>query len=126
MKQKSRLTQFSSGAGWACKLSPEDLSQVLRNLKISSSKNTLIDYNPLGLFDDGLKENIDWFNNNWDKIRETADFPIGMCALVPKIIGIFVLVPIIKPLPALTNNSVYPPIATPYLDVVLASECAVK
>ena len=44
----------------------------------------LIDYNPLGLFDDGLKENIDWFNNNWDKIRETADFPIGMSSAVRK------------------------------------------
>ena len=44
----------------------------------------LIDYNPLGLFDDGLKVNIDWFNNNWDKIKETADFPIGMSSAVRK------------------------------------------
>ena len=44
MKQKIKLTQFSSGAGWACKLAPEALSQVLGNLNKNSGSNTLIDY----------------------------------------------------------------------------------
>ena len=36
-----RLTQFSPGAGWACKLSPSDLAQVLGNLKIDLPENTI-------------------------------------------------------------------------------------
>ena len=31
-KDKIKLTNFSSGAGWACKLSPDTLSQVLRTI----------------------------------------------------------------------------------------------
>ena len=47
MKNKVKLTKFSSGAGWACKLAPEDLSQVLRNLNIVTTDKTLIDYKSL-------------------------------------------------------------------------------
>ena len=38
MPKNVRLTQFSSGAGWACKLNPEGLQEVLNNLKHSSSQ----------------------------------------------------------------------------------------
>ena len=36
-----RLTQFSPGAGWACKLSPADLAQVLSKLKVDLPENTI-------------------------------------------------------------------------------------
>ena len=36
-----RLTQFSPGAGWACKLGPSDLAQVLGNLKVDLPENTI-------------------------------------------------------------------------------------
>ena len=35
------LTQFSPGAGWACKLSPKELAQVLGKMKIKLPKNTI-------------------------------------------------------------------------------------
>lgn len=66
MKEKIKLTRFSSGAGWACKLSPEDLSQVLRNLNTTSSNNVLIDFSS---FDDAAA-----FNVNGSTILQTVDF----------------------------------------------------
>ena len=36
-----RLTQFSPGAGWACKLSPSDLAHVLGKIKGNLPKNTI-------------------------------------------------------------------------------------
>ena len=66
MKDKIKLTQFSSGAGWACKLSPEALSQVLRNLNQKSKNNTLIDYKS---FDDASAYTL-----NNETILQTVDF----------------------------------------------------
>ena len=37
--KKIKLTQYSSGAGWACKLSAEDLTQVLSKLNSISNSN---------------------------------------------------------------------------------------
>ena len=36
-----KLTQFSTGAGWACKLSPQDLAQVLGKMKIDLPENAV-------------------------------------------------------------------------------------
>ena len=44
----------------------------------------LIDYSPITSFEDGLKANFDWFNNNWNEIQSSADFPIGMSSAVRK------------------------------------------
>ena len=44
----------------------------------------LIDYKPITSFEDGLKSNFDWFNNNWDKIQLAADFSVGMSSAVRK------------------------------------------
>ena len=43
MPKAIKLTQFSSGAGWACKLGPEDLNKVLAGIKKSfyNKKNTI-------------------------------------------------------------------------------------
>jgi len=46
--------------------------------------NKLISYQPLTSFEDGLKANIEWFNLNWSKINEAADFPVGMSSAVRK------------------------------------------
>ena len=44
----------------------------------------LIDYKPTTKFEDGLKANMEWFQLNWDKIQDVADFPIGMSSAVRK------------------------------------------
>ena len=44
----------------------------------------LIDYKPIISFEDGLKANFDWFDNNWTEIQSSADFPIGMSSAVRK------------------------------------------
>lgn len=38
----------------------------------------LIDYEPIGSFQDGFNQNIEWFSDNWEIIQEFADFPPGM------------------------------------------------
>ena len=66
MKENVKLTKFSSGAGWACKLSPEDLSQVLRNLNSTNTNDALIDFSS---YDDAAAYNI-----NGNIILQTVDF----------------------------------------------------
>jgi UDP-glucose 4-epimerase len=38
----------------------------------------ILGYEPCTDFTKGLHETIQWFKNNWDRIRESADFPPGM------------------------------------------------
>ena len=42
----------------------------------------LINYQPMIEFEDGLMDNIQWFNDNWDIINLIADFPPGMSSAV--------------------------------------------
>jgi len=46
---------------------------------IEKAKN-LIGYEPKTSFDEGLKETIRWFQENWDRIEECADFGPGVPA----------------------------------------------
>ena len=46
--------------------------------------NELIDYEPIISFSDGLESNFKWFENNWGKIQDLADFPVGMSSAVRK------------------------------------------
>ena len=66
MKENVKLTKFSSGAGWACKLSPEDLSQVLGNLNNINKGDSIIDFSS---FDDAAA-----FNISGNTILQTVDF----------------------------------------------------
>jgi UDP-glucose 4-epimerase len=38
----------------------------------------LIGYEPKMDFDEGLKQTVQWFKDNWDDIRRDAEFPPGM------------------------------------------------
>ena len=42
----------------------------------------LIGYRPIVEFEEGFKENIEWFRDNWAKIEAVADFPPGMSSAV--------------------------------------------
>ena len=42
----------------------------------------LIGYKPMVNFREGFERNISWFQDNWDKIKEVADFPPGMSSAV--------------------------------------------
>jgi nucleoside-diphosphate-sugar epimerase len=42
----------------------------------------LIGYEPIVGFEEGFQTNIEWFTDNWDKIRLAADFPPGMSSAV--------------------------------------------
>jgi nucleoside-diphosphate-sugar epimerase len=43
---------------------------------------SLIDYRPMVDFEEGLKTNIEWFQDNWDRIAQMTDFPPGMSSAV--------------------------------------------
>jgi len=62
-----KLTQFSPGAGWACKLSANDLTQVLSKLNNSSLNDKSIGFDS---FDDCSIYRI----NNKQSIIQTVDF----------------------------------------------------
>jgi nucleoside-diphosphate-sugar epimerase len=42
----------------------------------------IIGYEPHTNFDTGLEHTIQWFKDNWDQIKECADFPPGMSSAV--------------------------------------------
>lgn len=42
----------------------------------------LIGYKPIVDFEDGLRANIEWFKDNWEKVEESADFPPGISSAV--------------------------------------------
>ena len=43
---------------------------------------TLIGYEPIFEFEEGFKTNIEWFQDNWEKIEQLSDFPPGMSSAV--------------------------------------------
>lgn len=44
----------------------------------------LVDYKPRVNFNEGFKNNIEWFKDNWNHIEAVADFPPGMSSAVRK------------------------------------------
>ena len=42
----------------------------------------LVEYKPVVNFEEGFQANIEWFQDNWEKIEEAADFPPGMSIAV--------------------------------------------
>jgi len=42
----------------------------------------LVGYKPLVAFKEGFATNIEWFNDNWDMIEKSADFPPGISSAV--------------------------------------------
>lgn len=55
--------------------------RLLASINLASE---IIDYKPTTKFESGLKENMEWFKLNWEKIQVAADFPIGMSSAVRK------------------------------------------
>jgi len=55
--------------------------RLLASIDLASK---IIDYKPTTKFESGLKENMEWFKLNWEKIQVAADFPIGMSSAVRK------------------------------------------
>ena len=44
LKEKVKLTRYSKGGGWACKIGPGDLAQVLSKIKKQQNSNVIVDY----------------------------------------------------------------------------------
>ena len=66
--EKIRLSTLSHGAGWACKIGPSDLAQVLGNVKMKSNRSIISDYTSTDdaaavRLDDGriLLQTVDFF-----------------------------------------------------------------
>ena len=43
--KKIKLTHYSHGAGWACKIGPNDLAQVLSSIKNKNNENVIVGFN---------------------------------------------------------------------------------
>ena len=59
-KSNIKLTQYSSGAGWACKIPPKDLTQVLSKLNFvnNNSQSGFEDFDDCGVYPINNKESI--------------------------------------------------------------------
>ena len=62
-----KLTQFSHGSGWACKIGPKDLAQVLSNINSVHQENIIVGFNES---DDAAVVSI----NNDKLIVQSVDF----------------------------------------------------
>ena len=68
MKEKDvKLTSLSHGAGWACKIGPNDLAQVLSNLKTPKFDTVKVGFETS---DDSAVVEL----SNGKKIIQTVDF----------------------------------------------------
>ena len=54
---------------------PVEMGYKERLLASIKKAQKLIDYKPIGNFEEGFNENIKWFEDNWSIINELADFP---------------------------------------------------
>ena len=59
-KKNIKLTEYSPGAGWACKISSKDLTQVLSKLNINSQKGTIgfENFDDCGIYQINEKQSI--------------------------------------------------------------------
>ena len=44
LKEKAKLTHYSKGGGWACKIGPGDLAQVLSKINKHKNDNVIVDF----------------------------------------------------------------------------------
>ena len=86
-KIKDMISMVNNATGNATPITefpPRKWDTKKRLLASIDLADQLIDYKPITSFDEGLKSNFEWFNNNWDKIQQAADFPVGMSSAVRK------------------------------------------
>ena len=85
-----RLTEYSHGAGWACKLSPGELAQVLtqfKNHKATESPNLLVGLNNpddggvIQVGDQKIIQTVDFFTPILDNPYDWGKSSSGKCAI---------------------------------------------
>lgn len=80
-KMINELTGNSAGIDYRPRRKWDNKSRILAS--VEKAKN-LIGYNPKTSFEEGLRNTVEWFKENWEKIKESADFPPGMSSAVRK------------------------------------------
>ena len=63
---------------WIKRAQPRVWDTKKRLLASIGRARELLGYEPQMPFEEGLKNTIQWFKDNWDAIRASADFPPGM------------------------------------------------
>jgi len=80
-KMINELTGNPSGIIYVPKRKWDTKNRILASIEKAQK---LIGYNPRTSFEEGLKNTIQWFKENWEEIKESADFPPGMSSAVRK------------------------------------------
>jgi UDP-glucose 4-epimerase len=78
-KQVNRLVENHAGIRIA---RPRVWDTKKRLLASVDRAKDILGYQPQVHFDTGLQETIRWFRDNWDLIRESAEFPPGMASAI--------------------------------------------
>ena len=79
----NKLTSNSAGIMEAPKRKWDTKNRLLAAIDVAESK---IGYKPVKDFDEGLKDNVKWFEDNWDNINRDAEFPPGMSSATRKVV----------------------------------------
>ncbi len=75
----NQLTGNSAGTRMVGKRVWDTKSRLLASV---DRARELIGYEPKMVFEEGLKETVEWFRNNWDDIEKSASFPPGASSAV--------------------------------------------
>jgi len=78
-KKINQLTGNKAGFTYTDRRKWDTKNRLLASIERAKS---LLDYDPLTTFEDGLSETIKWFNDNWEAINQDAEFPPGMSSAV--------------------------------------------
>jgi len=78
-KKINNLVGNTAGIKFVPKRKWDNKSRILASIEKAQK---IIGYNPKTTFDEGLQKAVDWFKENWDKIKQSADFPPGMSSAV--------------------------------------------
>lgn len=78
-EQINKLVGNPGGIRYAERRKWDTKSRLLASIDRASE---LLGYDPKTNFDTGLVTTIDWFKENWDRIRRDAEFPPGMSSAV--------------------------------------------
>ena len=84
LKMAEQINELVGNKGGIVRVAPRRWDTKKRLLASVERAKELIGYQPRMDFNQGLRNTIEWFKENWGNIKRDAEFPPGMSSAVPK------------------------------------------
>lgn len=84
LKMAEQINKLVGNKGGIVRVAPRRWDTKKRLLASIERAKELIGYQPRMDFNQGLRNTIEWFKENWGNIKRDAEFPPGMSSAVPK------------------------------------------